>query len=153
MSSFTWFSLLLLLAMAYLGRRFGWLSQLIVYATFGLLVSASLLLFDGIQAIYRDSGVPEPLTGVTALLTLVTFSALLVIPALRLHTTYYQRKIENEQFRQAGGIGLGLLIGVILIYFTGRSLVRYDFISFETASYNSVPIRIIRAISADDALN
>ena len=153
MSGFSWFSLLLLLAMAYLGRRFGWLSQLIVYATFGLFVSASLLLFDGIQVIYRDSGVPESFTGVTALLTLVIFSALLVIPALRLHTTHYQRKIEKEQYRQTGGIGLGLLIGVILIYFTGKSLVRHEFISFETESYNSFPIRIIRAISADDALN
>ena len=153
MSSFSWFSLLLLLAMAYLGRRFGWISQLIVYATFGLFVSASLLLFDGIQGVYRDSGVPDSFTGVTALLTLVAFSALLVIPALRLHIKYYQRKVEDEHYRQAGGIGLGLLIGLILIYFTGQSLVRYDFISYETESYDSVPIRIIRAISADNALN
>jgi hypothetical protein len=153
MSSFSWFSLLLLLAMAYLGRRFGWISQLIIYATFGLFVSASLLLFDGIQGVYRDSGVPDSFTGVTALLTLVIFSALLVIPALRLHTKYYQRKVEDEHYRQAGGIGLGLLIGLILIYFTGQSLVRYEFISYETESYDSVPIRIIRAISADNALN
>ncbi|MEK9812723.1 MAG: hypothetical protein VW440_06745 [Bordetella sp.] len=153
MSSFSWFSLLLLLAMAYLGSRFGWISQLIIYATFGLFVSASLLLFDGIQGVYRDSGVPDSFTGVTALLTLVIFSALLVIPALRLHTKYYQRKVEDEHYRQAGGIGLGLLIGLILIYFTGQSLVRYEFISYETESYDSVPIRIIRAISADNALN
>ncbi len=153
MSSFSWFSFFLLIAMAYLGRRFGWLSQLIVYATFGLFVSASLLLFEGIQGVYRDSGVPDSFTGVTALLTLVIFSALLVIPALRLHTTYYQRKVENEHYRQAGGIGLGLLIGLILIYFTGQSLVRHEFISYETESYDSIPIRIIRAISADNALN
>ena len=153
MSSFSWFSLLLLLAMAYLGQRVGWLSQVIAYATFGLFVSASLLLFDSVQSLYLDSGVAEPLTGVTALLTLVTFSGLLVIPALRLHTTYYQRKIENENYRQVGGAGLGLVVGLLLIYFTGRSLVRYDFISVESESYNSAPIRVIRAISADDAFN
>ena len=153
MSTFSWFSLLLLLAMAYLGRRIGWLSQIIAYATFGLFISASLLLFDNVQTLYLDSGVAEPLTGVTALLTLVIFSGLLVIPALRLHTTYYQRKIENEQFRQVGGAGLGLVVGLLLIYFTGRSLVRHDFISVESESYYSTPIRVIRAISADDAFN
>ena len=52
MSSFSWFSLLLLLAMAYLGRRIGWLSQIIAYATFGLFISASLLLFDNVQTLY-----------------------------------------------------------------------------------------------------
>ena len=135
--------------LSYLGSRVGWVSQLISYAVFGLLISGSLLLQERLKSVYSDSGVPEPIAGLTALITLLVFSALLVIPSLRLHRKFYSRTSETENLRRSGGGLLGFILSLILIYFTGQSLLKYGIIMDGTESYDSTLIRIIRAVSED----
>jgi hypothetical protein len=149
MSAFSWFCLMTVSALSYLGSRVGWVSQLIGYAVFGLLISGSLLLQERLKSVYSDSGVPEPIAGLTALITLLVFSALLVIPSLRLHRKFYSRTSETENLRRSGGGLLGFVLSLVLIYFTGQSLLKYGIIMDGSESYDSTLIRIIRAVSKD----
>jgi hypothetical protein len=149
MSAFSWFCLTIVGALVFVGGRVGWLTQLISYAVFGLLISGSLLMQEAVQAIYQESGVPEPIAGLTALITLLVFSGLLVIPALRIHRRFYVRSEETETMKRFGGGLLGLILGLVVCYFSGQSLLKYEIIDEFSESYGSMTIRIVRAISED----
>lgn len=132
-----------------MGWRVGWINQLLWYALFGLYISGALLLFDGIEQIYTESGVPTDLAGMTSLITLVTFSALLVYPSLRLHSTFYERKEIEEPYRRALGFGLGFVLGVLVIFLVGESILRYDLVDPFDEEYQSIGLRLIRVIVGD----
>lgn len=149
MSAFSWFCLVVVGSLVLVGSRVGWLTQLISYAVFGLLISGSLLMQEAVQSIYLESGVPEPVAGLTALITLLIFSGLLVIPALRIHRRFYVRSEATETMKQFGGGLLGLLLSLIICYFSGQSLLKYQIIDEFSESYESTTIKIVRAISGD----
>jgi hypothetical protein len=151
MSGFLLLSLCALAVMAFIGWRVGWLTQVLWYALFGLFVSGSLLLSQELALIYERSGVPEHVAGLTALITILIFSGLLVVPSLRLHRVFYTRREIDERFRQPGGAGLALLVCVLLLYAFGKSLMRYDIIGPESDAYYSIEMRLIRAIDGSDA--
>lgn len=150
MSHFLVLCLIFLVFMIALGWRTGWLTQVLWYTLFGLFVSGSLLLSKELELIYEASGVPGHVAGLTALITIVIFSGLLVIPALRVHKIFYERKSIEEGFRKPGGAILGALIAILLIYSLGKSLLRYEIIAPESEAYNSIEMRIIRAIDGQD---
>lgn len=152
MSNFLVISLVFLITMLVLGWRIGWLTQLLWYALFGLFISGSLLLNQELEFIYKASGVPDHLAGLTALITIVVFSGLLVIPALRIHKIFYERRSLQESFRNPGGALLGALVALLLIYSLGRSLLRYEIVDPESEAYNSIEMRIIRAIDGNETI-
>ncbi len=149
MSSFSLFCIAVLAGFGFVGWRVGWINQLLWYALFGLYISGALLLFDGIEQIYTESGVPTDLAGMTSLITLVTFSALLVYPSLRLHSTFYERKEIEEPYRRALGFGLGFVLGVLVIFLVGESILRYDLVDPFDEEYQSIGLRLIRVIVGD----
>lgn len=150
MSHFFVLCLTLLVFMIVLGWKTGWLTQVLWYTLFGLFVSGSLLLSKELEFVYEASGVPGHVAELTALITIVIFSGLLVIPALRVHKIFYQRKNIEEGFRKPGGAILGALIATLLIYSLGKSLLRYEIVEPESEAYNSIEMRIIRAIDGQE---
>lgn len=129
-----------------MGWRVGWINQLLWYALFGLYVSGALLLFEGLEEIYFESGVPPEIAGMTALITLVVFSALLVYPSLKLHSAFYERRELDEPYRRGFGFGLGFGIGILFVFLVGDSLMSYELIDSLSPEYHSVGLRLIRAI-------
>lgn len=153
MSNFLVVCLVFLVTMVVLGWRIGWLTQVLWYALFALFISGSLLLNQELESIYKASGVPDHVAGLTALITIVVFSGLLVIPALRIHKIFYERRSFQESFRKPGGALLGALVALLLIYSLGRSLLRYEIVDSESEAYNSIEMRIIRAIDGNETIS
>ena len=149
MSTFSLFCFASLAGFGYVGWRVGWVNQLLWYALFGLYISGALLLFDEMKRVYSESGVPSDLAGMTSLITLVTFSALLVYPSLRLHSTFYERREIEEPYRRAFGLGLGVILGDLIIFLVCQSILRYDLVDPFSEEYQSIGLRIVRAIVAD----
>ena len=152
MSTFLIFSFALLIFMLVIGWRVGWLTQLFWYALFGLFLSGFLLLLDELESIYIASGVSIEVAGLTAALTIIVFSALLVVPAIRVHKIFYTRKEAKEEMKQPGGAFLGAIIALLIIYSLGKSLMRYELIQSDSEAYQSFELRIIRAIDGNETV-
>lgn len=115
-------------------------------------MSGFLLLLGELELIYEQSGVPGNLSSLTALITVVTFSALLVIPAMRVHKIFYVRNEIKESFREPGGVLLGGCVALLVVYSLGKSLMRYEIISPESEAYQSLEMRLIRAIDGNEQI-
>lgn len=99
-----------------------------------------------------QSGVSESLSNLTALITVVVFSVLLVIPAMRVHKIFYARNDIKETLREPGGALLGGFIALLIIYSVGKSLMRYEIISPDSEEFQSLELRIIRAIDGQESI-
>ena len=109
-------------------------------------MSGSFLLFEDLKSIYLTSGVDEDVAGITALLTLVIFSCLFVFPTLKLHSHFYERRQTEEPHRKAMGTFLGVLLGVLIIFLSGQTLIKHNLLDPLSLEDQSIGIRLIRAI-------